>query len=68
MSRTIYIANNGDDRNDGFVTPVYSWKRALRLKSGDNSIAMHIDGAALKRIHKEIVKREAKRKRWQRTT
>jgi hypothetical protein len=68
MSRMLYITNDGDDRNDGFVMPVYSWKRALRLKGGDNSIDMQIEGAAIKRITKEIAKREAKWKRWKKAT
>lgn len=54
MNRIVYITNDGDDKNDGFVMPVRSWKRALKLKGGDNSIEMRIHGAAIKRVSKEI--------------
>lgn len=64
VNRIVHITNDGDDRSDGFVMPVRSWKRALTVKGGDNSIEIRIHGAAIKRISKEIAKREAKWKRW----
>jgi hypothetical protein len=64
MTRVIYISNHGDDKNDGFVMPIRSWKRALKIKRGDNSIEVHIGGDAIRRLTKEIARREAKWKRW----
>jgi hypothetical protein len=64
VKKMVCISNGGDDKNDGFKTPVYSWKRALKLKGGDNSIDVFIDGAATKRISKEIAKAEPKWRRW----
>jgi hypothetical protein len=39
--KTVYISNRGDDKNDGAIDkPVYSWKRAKEIQSGNNEVSM----------------------------
>ena len=53
---TIYIADSGDDKNDGLSlkTAIYSLKRANKLHGGKNDHSMHFGPRAWQRIKKEL--------------
>ena len=53
---TIYISDNGDDKNDGLSlkTAIYSLKRAKELHGGRNDSSWHFGPRAWKRIQKEL--------------
>ena len=57
----IYISERGSDKNDGLTqhTPIYSWKRARKLFTGQMEIS--VDSAATRRrLMKELaVRRKA---------
>ena len=40
MKREVFVADTGDDKNDGFTKAVYSWKRATQLQGGRNDVAI----------------------------
>jgi hypothetical protein len=60
---TIYISDNGDDKNSGLSPEeaVYSWKRAKKLHGGKNDYDMHFIGEAATRIKKEIANKQRKK-------
>ena len=51
----VYISERGDDKNDGGSreTPVYSWKRAVKLCDGNSEMRV-IEGPTLQRLTEEI--------------
>jgi hypothetical protein len=53
---TIYISDNGDDKNDGLSlqTAIYSLKRANELYGSRNDCSWHFGPRAWKRIKKEL--------------
>jgi hypothetical protein len=57
---TIYIADSGDDKNDGLSlqTAIYSLKRAKELHGGRNDCSWHFGPRAWKRIKKELFQQE----------
>jgi hypothetical protein len=58
--QTIYVSNNGDDKNDGLTleTPVRSWERAMKLCKGNSSIHP-MEADTLARLTAEIVVKAA---------
>ena len=53
----IFISDSGDDKNDGLRenTPIRSWKRYLKLKTGNDRIIILDDAEkTIKRLRKEI--------------
>jgi hypothetical protein len=51
----IYISENGSDKNDGLTkqTPIYSWKRARKLFTGQ--VVVSVDSASTrKRLMREL--------------
>ena len=57
----IFISESGDDKNDGREnTPIHSWERYLKLKTGNDRIIILGDAEKIiKRLRKEIKKKEA---------
>ena len=49
--KVVYVSNGGDDKKDGLSaeTAVYSWKRAKKVRGGDNSIEIFIAAGAIDR-------------------
>ena len=54
--KLVYVSDNGDDKNDGLSADaaVYSWKRAKKIKGGDNTIEIFIAACAIDRILDEV--------------
>jgi hypothetical protein len=44
-------------------TPVYSWKQALKLRGGDDSIDIRLIGRAAERIRKETPRKKRRKPR-----
>ena len=58
----IFVSESGDDKNDGLRenTPIHSWERYLKLKTGNDRIIILGDAEKIiKRLRKEIKKKEA---------
>jgi hypothetical protein len=57
---TIYISNDGHDKNDGQTkeTAIYSWGRAMRLCKGVAETKLMQGAVTLKRLHEEIRRRK----------
>jgi hypothetical protein len=54
---TIYLSENGDDKNDGLteITPIHSWERYLQLKTGNDKITIMGDPQkTIARLRREI--------------
>jgi hypothetical protein len=54
---TIYISDKGDDKNDGLTenTPIHSWGRYLKLKTGSDQITILGDAEkTITRLRREI--------------
>jgi hypothetical protein len=61
---TIYISDKGDDKNDGLTqqTPIRSWHRYLKLKTGNDGIVILGDPEkTIRRLKKEIAATKDKR-------
>jgi hypothetical protein len=60
----IYISDSGNDKNDGLTkqTPIYSWKRARKLFTGQIEISAD-NASTRKRLMKELCERTEAR--WQ---
>ena len=60
---TIYIADSGNDKNDGLSlkTAIYSLKQAEKLQGGKNIYSWHFGPRAWKRIKKELVDKKEKK-------
>ena len=61
--RNIYISDTGKDDQDGLTskTPIHSWARYLKIKSGsDNLVLIGDPETILKRLYAEIEKRMRK--------
>jgi hypothetical protein len=59
---TIYISDNGDDKNDGRSpqTAIFSLKRAKQLHGGRNDCSWHFGPRAWRRIQKELSEKKEK--------
>jgi hypothetical protein len=62
--QTIYVSNNGDDKNDGLTaqTPVHSWRRYMALSRGNHALHLMEGDATFKRLKEE---RKSEAESWE---
>jgi hypothetical protein len=57
MKKYVHISEQGDDNNDGLTpeTPVYSWRRAVKVHGGKNNFDMKfLDESSEVRCKREV--------------